>query len=107
MVLRQPLGCRLGADFVDTGDVVAAVTDQRQIVDDLLGPDIKLGFDAGTVHARVAHGVDQLDVFTHQLRHIFIAGRDDDVFTGRGGARGQRADDIIGLDTDDAQQRQS
>ena len=107
VVLRQPLGSGLGAHFVDAGNVVAAIADQRQIIDDLLGPDIKLGFDAFAVQARVAHGVDQRDMRIHQLRHVFVARGDEHLLTGIGCAPRQRADDIVCFYAADPQQRKA
>ena len=76
LILIQPLRRGLRPDAGDAGNIVRTVADQRQVVDDLLGKDIELRLDADAIEARVAHGVDQFDVRTHQLRHVLVAGRD-------------------------------
>ncbi len=106
-VLREPLGRGLRPHLVDAGDVVRAVTDQRQVVDDLLGLDVELRLDAVAVEQRVRHRVDERDALVDELRHVLVAGRDQHLLAGRGRARGQRADDVVGLDARDAQQRQA
>ena len=104
LILVQPLRCRFRADLVDARNVVRAVAHQRQVVDDLFGIDIELGFDALTIHARVAHGVDQHDVLVDELRHVFVAGGNQHAFAACGGAACQRTDHVVGLNAGDAQQ---
>jgi hypothetical protein len=106
LILVEPFGSGLGADAGDARNVVRAVADQRQVVDDLLGIDIEFCLDAVAVQARVAHGIDQSDLGTHQLRHVLVAGGDQHVVARGGSLLGQGANDIIGLDTGHAQQRQ-
>ena len=57
-VLLQPLGRGLRPDLVHARDVVHAVADQREVVDDLVGPHAELGRHAGLVEGLVGHGVD-------------------------------------------------
>ncbi len=105
VVLRQPLGRGLRPHLRHAGNVVRRITHQRQVVDDLLGPHVELGLHAVPVQARVRHGIDDGDGGIDQLRHVLVAGRDDDLVAGRLGAPCQGADDIVGLDALDAQQR--
>ena len=107
VVLGEPFCRGLGAHFVDARDVVGAVADQREVIHDLLGPHLKLGFHAIAVEARIGHGVDERDVAIHQLRHVLVTGGDHHLLAGLGGAARQRADDVVGLDAFDAQQRQA
>jgi hypothetical protein len=58
LILIEPFGGGLRADAGDAGNVVRAVADQRQIVDDLFGKHVEFGLDAGAIEARIAHGVD-------------------------------------------------
>ncbi len=105
-VLVEPLGGRLGADLGHARDVVRAVPDQGQVVDDLLGPDVELGLHAVAVEPRAGHGVDQADPLVDQLRHVLVAGGNHRRDARLGGLAGERADDVVGLDALDAQQRQ-
>ena len=76
LILIQPLRRGLRPHSGDAGNIVGAVADQGQVVDDLLGKHIELGFDAGAIEARVAHGIEQLNMRPHQLRHVLVAGGD-------------------------------
>ncbi len=105
MELLQPLGRRLRADAGDAGDVVDGVADERQIVRDLLRCNAELLLDAGAVEPRVVHRVDERDVTVDELREILVARRDDRRRAGRRCGPGQCADDVVGLDAFDAQQR--
>ena len=87
------------------GDVVDGVADQRQIVGDLLGCNAELLLDAGAVERRVVHRVDERDVTVDELREILVARRDDRRRAGGRRSPSQRADDVVGLDAFDAQQR--
>jgi hypothetical protein len=105
-VLAEPLGRGLRADLVDARDVVRAVADQREVVDDLLGPDVELRLHAVAVVDAAAHRVDQRDAAVDQLRHVLVAGGDQHRAARGGGAPRQRADHVVGLDAGQAQQRQ-
>jgi hypothetical protein len=102
-VLAEPLDRRLGADLVDAGDVVDAIADQRQVIDDALGGNAELGEHAGFVEHLVAHRVDQLHMRTDQLRQILVAGRHHHGDALRRRLLRQRADDVVRLDPVDAQ----
>ena len=105
-VFLEPLDGGLGAAAGDTGDVVDAVADQGQVVDDALRRYAKLGDDPLPVQALVAHGVDQGDMLVHQLRQVLVAGGDEGrQLLGRGAGR-QGANDVVGLDRRHRQQRQ-
>ena len=73
-VLTQELGCGLGAHLVDAGNIVGAIPNERQIVDDLLRIDIKFGLHARTVERGIAHGIDERNGLVDELRHVLIAG---------------------------------
>ena len=76
-VLIQKLRRGLRADHVDTGDVVGGISDQRQVIDDLLRIDIKFELHAGAIERAVAHGVDERDRLVDELRHVLVARRDE------------------------------
>ena len=103
----EPLGGGLRPHLVDARDVVGAVADQREVIDDLLGVHVELCLDAVAVEEQIVHGVDERDALVDELRHVLVAGRDQHLFAGRGGACRQRADHIVRLDAGDAQQRQA
>ena len=105
-VLIEPFGGGLRADAADAGYVVGRVADEREIVDDLLRENVELHLDADAIEPRVAHGIDELHLGSHELRHILVAGRDQHRETRLGAAQRERADHVIGLDARDAQQRQ-
>ena len=91
----------------DARDVVDRIAYERQIVGDLLGRHAELLLDAGAIELRVVHRVDERDVAVDELSEILVTGRDDR--RGAGGRRlsRERADDVVGLDALDAQQRDS
>ena len=47
------------------------------------------------IQALIAHGDEQFDIRSHQLRHVFVAGGNDDLKSFVRRARGQRADHIV------------
>ena len=104
-VLRDPLRRRLGADLVDTGDVVDGIADEGEIVDDPLRRDAELCPDAGDVERLVRHRVDQRDLRVDELREILVAGRHErpDAFASR--LLRERGDDVVRLDAADDEQR--
>ena len=104
-VLPQPLCCGLGADFRNARNIVGAIAYQREVVDDLLGPDIELGLDACAVHDAAAHGVDKRDAVVDELCHVLVAGGHAYLQPLRTGSASERADDIVRFHTTDAQQR--
>ncbi len=103
----EPLGGGLRAHLVDARNVVRAVADQREVVDDLLREHVELRLDAGPVQDGVGHGVDQRDLLVDQLRHVLVAGRDQHRLAGLGRTGRQSADHIVRLNAGDAQQRQA
>ena len=104
-VLLQPFRRRLRPDLVDARDVVHAVADQREVVDDALRPDAELRQHAGLVEHLVAHGVDQPHVRVDQLRQVLVAGGHHAFDALAAGFPRQRADDVVGFDALDHQQR--
>ncbi len=97
-VLVEPLRGGLRPDLRHARDVVRAVADQREVVDDLLGQHVELRLDARAVELRVEHRVDERDAVVHELRHVLVAGRDDDLEALARRALGERADHVVGLD---------
>ncbi len=87
-------------------NVVHLVTHQREEVDDQRGRQPKFLLDASLIQGLFLHGIDQRDMAVHQLGHVLVAGGDHRVAPGLGGVMRQRADDIVGFDAFDAQQRQ-
>jgi hypothetical protein len=77
-ILKEPLARRLRTDFVDAGYVVDGIADQREVVDETIRLHAELLFDAGFVERLVRHRVDECHVRAHELRHVLVAGRDDD-----------------------------
>src|SRR5690606_9773505 len=75
-VLVQPFRGGLRPDLRYAGDVVGRIADEREIVDDLLRPDVEFLLDALAVQARSRHRVDERDALVDELRHVFIARRD-------------------------------
>ncbi len=78
---------------------------QREVIDDLFRINVELGLHAGAIEHRVAHRVDERDRLVHQLRHVLVAGRDEDLLALFRRAHGERADDVVRLDAGHAQQR--
>ena len=103
----EPLCGRLRAYLIDSWNVVGAVAHQGQVVDDLFRIDVEFCLDPRPVQHRVVHGVDQGDALIDQLRHVFIAGRDQHLFAGLGRAGGKRANNVVRLDSGEPQQRQA
>lgn len=102
---RDPLGGRLGADLGHARHVVDGVAHQHQVVDDAVRRHAELVDHAGLVQHLAAHGVDQRDMAVDQLRQVLVAGGHHRVHAALGGAAGQRADHVIGLDALDGQHR--
>ena len=76
LILPEPLCSRFGAYLIDTWNVVRGVTDECEIVDDLLGPHIELGFYAIAIIDAARHRINERDVLADELAHVFIACRD-------------------------------
>ena len=106
-VLAEPPGGRLRPDLRHARDVVGAVADQCQVVDDLARLDVELLLHPGQIEPAARHGVDAGDVGADELRHVLVAGRDHDVKALLRCLPRERADDVVGLDTDHPQQRQT
>ena len=78
-VFVQPFRGGLGPDLRHARDVVRGVADEREVIDDLLGHHVELRLDARAVELRVEHRVDERDAVVDELRHVLVAGRDDDL----------------------------
>ncbi len=103
--LGDPFGGRLGADLGHARNVVDGIAHQHQVVDDAVRRHAELVEHAGLVQHLAAHGVDQGDVAVDQLRQVLVAGGHHRMHAAFGGAAGQRADHVIGLDPLDGQHR--
>ncbi len=101
----EPLHGGLGTALFDAGYVVDGVADEAQVIDDALGGHAEFCGHAGNVENFIAHRVDQGNVFVDQLGHVLVAGGNDGVQSGGGGLYRERADDVIGLDALDHQDR--
>ncbi len=98
-VFQQPFHSRLGPHFGYTRYVVDGVADQGLIVHHQSRRHAKLCLYAGQVAAAVVHGVDDGDVFIHQLTQVLVAAGNDDLDTLLRCHAGQGADHIVSLDT--------
>ena len=101
----KPLGGGFRSDFGHAGDVVDAVAHQRQVVDDKLWRHPVLGDHAVAVDLGVVHRVDQGHMLGDELRHVLVTGGDDRPASHTSRLGRQRADDVVGLDVGNAQQR--
>ena len=106
-ILVEPLRRRLRADTRHPRDVIGAVADQGQVIDDLLGINVELLLDAVAIEDLSGHRVDERHVVADQLRHVFVDGRDEHPEIRLRTPAGQGADDVVRLDALDAQQWQS
>ena len=104
-VFGQPFHRGFRPAFGDAGDVVDGVADQREVVDDACRRHAELGGHSGLVERFLAHGVDQRHMVVDQLRHVLVAGGDDAVDALALGVMHQRADDVVGLDAVDDDER--
>ena len=105
-VLIDPLRSSLRAHFGSArGNVVDGVAHQRQIVDDAFRRHAVLGHHAVAIQRRLRHRVHQRDVLRHQLRHIFVAGGDDDAPRGTRSLGRERADHVVRFHIRHPQQR--
>ncbi len=103
----EPFRGGLRAHLRYAGNVVRAVADEREVVDDLLGQHVELRLDAGAIELGVEHRVDAGDAVVDELRHVLVARRDHDLEPIGRRAFGERADDVVGFDALDPEQRQT
>ena len=106
-VFVQPFRGGLRAHLWHAGNVVRAVADERKVIDDLLGQHVELRLDAGAIELGVEHCVDAGDAVVDELRHVLVARRDHDLEPIGRRAFGERADDVVGFDALDSEQRQA
>ena len=104
-VLAQPFDGSFRAAFADPRHTIDRVAHQGQIIDDLFRRHAKLGLHTGRIEQFLAHGVVPADTGTDQLHQVLVAGGNQRIHAGGLGLSGQRADDVIGLDTVDRQHR--
>jgi len=95
------------AVFGPTFGTPGMLSELSEVADDLLRIDVELGLDAVAVERGAGHRVDQRDSRPDQLRHVLVAGRNQDIHAGLGCAPGQRADHVVGFDALDAQHWQA
>jgi len=98
---REELGRRLEADARNAGDVVGAVTGQRQEVAHLARRHAELLFDLGGVIALAPHGLEHRQVVIDELHEVLVATDQNDLEALPFAAPRQRRDDVIGLDSRD------
>ncbi len=109
-VLAEPAYRGLRSDLFDARNIVDAVADQRQVIDDAFRRNAKARYhpvpiEAPSRSAVAAHGVEQLHLIVDQLGQVLV-GRDDhdpQAFAPR--PFGQGADHVVGLHTRDLQNR--
>ncbi len=106
-VLTEPLRGSLRPDFLDARNVVRAVPDERQVVDDLLRVNVELRLDSVAVEQRIAHRVDARDRSVDELGHVLVAGRDHHAQSSPCSTTGQCADHIVGFHAFHAQDGKS
>ena len=106
-VVVEPLRRGFRPDLGHARDVVRAVADEREVVDDLLGPDVELFLDRVAIEHAVVHRVDERHVIVDELREILVARRHEYALFFLRSLTAQRADHVIGLDALDLQQRQT
>ena len=63
----------------------------------MLWRDAKFFNHTFAIHHGVGHGVDQRDVFAHQLRHVFVAGGNQHFLLLAARLHGECADHIVGF----------
>ena len=97
-VLLQQRRRRLGADAFNAGDVVDAVADHRLVVDHLFRRDSPIVDDVVAVDETVAAKVQNLDVRTDDLSHVFVGGAKEDVDPALGAFDGDRRQKVVRLE---------
>jgi hypothetical protein len=70
-------------------------------------PDIEFRLHAVAVEHAAGHRVDQRYALADQLRHVLVAGGDQHLLAVSSSTARERADDVVGFDAADAQQRQA
>src|SRR5690606_32397389 len=103
----QPFDRRFWTRAGHTGNVVDLVTGQRQEVHNTRRRQTKFGDNTIRVQLFTGHGVDQCDVFIHQLGQILVTRGDQRIALLLLGLQRQRANNVVGLHTRYNQQRQA
>ncbi|MCY1403296.1 hypothetical protein D9M71_184720 [compost metagenome] len=101
---QQQADSGLFADTGHAGNVVDLVAHQREEVDDVLRTDTKFLLHASNIHHASGHGIDQRNVPVDQLRHVLVTRGNDHRAACCGAAACQGTDDIVSLDTVNAEQ---
>jgi hypothetical protein len=104
-VLLDPARRGFRPDLVDSRDVVDRIPGEREIVDDSLGRDAELRFDALRIERLVRHRVDERHALVDELREILVAGRDHAAPAFARSLGCERRDHVVGLDPFDRQNR--
>ena len=107
VVESQPLRCGLWADFRHARDIVGTVTHECEVIDHLFRRHAEFGDDPVPIEDRVAHRVDQGDAGRHELRDVLVARRYHHLHPAVAGTAAKRADDVIGLNAFDSEERQA
>jgi hypothetical protein len=93
---------RLLADAADPGDVVAGISDERLVVDDLkrFDPELLPDFLGAVVNrfGQLLPGQADRDAICGKLQQIAIAGQDRHLDALYRGALGNRPQDVVGLE---------
>ena len=103
-IQRQPFHRGLRTHFVDARDVVHRVADQREVVDDLRGPDPEFLVHTLFIERFAGHGVHQPHHRIDELGDVLVASGNNGLHAQRFGLLRQRADDIVGFHAIDHQQ---
>ena len=97
-ILLQPLGGRLGPDFVHPRHIVNRIAHEHQVIDDAIRPDAKLIHDTCRIQLFTGHRVHQGDIGRDQLGKVFVACGDNRAHIVIGRPMRQRTDNVVGLD---------
>ena len=103
LVFVQPLRRCLGAHFRYPGDIVRGISNQRQVVNNLLRKYVKLVLYPSPNKHRVRHRIDQRHLVADQLCHVFVTRRDQYIHPGIHRSSTQGSDDVVRLNALDLQ----
>jgi hypothetical protein len=104
-ILAHELRSTLLADARNPGDVVDAVSHQREHVGNLLRRNPELVSNSFGSETLVLHRVDHGDVVAHELQEILVRGDDENTMAGLDGAPSEGSDEIVSLDSGSLQNR--
>ena len=104
-IFGQPLRGGLRPALGYAGYVVDGITDQRQVINDLVRAYAKLFQHASLIEHFARHRVFNAHMLVHQLRHVLVAGRHDGFNAVLRTPGCKRADHVIGFHAVDHQDR--